>query len=1425
MSSPCAAIGSPCLLYVLLFPICAARPSFYMTAPTFLQPGVNTTLSVHCFATNYSTINVTANISVAGTSQLLVFAHKIFTNDSVGLLTLPALPPDLERTKLVLAVKGFAQDLLLFSKATPIGLQSSGPTALLEIDRSLYRPRQAVKIRAICLRSDLRPFYGKVDIYIRDPSQNLVQQWLGLQTSLGTVSQEFQLSDAPLFGDWTIDLRTQGFQITKTFTVADYVVPKFLLIVATPPIYITEKEENVTIQVTAKYGYGEPVSGNATVSISPSWWYTRQSINKTHAISGTFNFSFSYAELQSAGIVFSPRDTRKAISSALNLHWGSANITVTVKESLTGFEVVKKQSLFYTNTEYLILDDGKQFKRHLNNTIRIKVLRSDLLPLTKADREKNVSVLITQSIGLSKRSLELPDFSSTLSPMEGAHFQQYVLPENGELTLNVKLPESSSYVAIEVSYQNATHNIWKNIMWQEPDAYIQILKPSSSIQVGAPFQVFVQSSEHVKELNYVVLSRGQVVAAGKKYTEDFVLTPDVSWAPQAVINVYYIHNRNYVIFDSMTFSVKGGFKNKVSLAWSKTQAKPAENVSLSVTVEEPGSLVGLRVVEKGADETRIDETQVENELLAFQGNRGQSITDINEQYYEYYEQQMDVDWSNIHGNAFADQSVGNPFSETWIWMESNISSGKNTNLQVTVPKSITTWVASAFVISEGRGFAVTSEPVELQVFQQFYISVNLPYSVTRGEEFILEVVIYNQLEQTLEVTVTLEQMDSFEIVGPSHAGMAPNQRKSTVPSNSGQLVLFPIKPKQLGEMTFNIKATSLAASDATTKVVLVKPEGIQQFYSQSILLQLAGSTPQTVTKGLTFVFPNNVVSGSVQAYVTAVGDILGPTIDGLESLIQMPYGCGEQNMINFCPNIYILQYLNATGQTTPSITEKSINYMNNGYQRQLTYKRDDGSFSAFGNSDSSGSTWLSAFVLRCFLQARPFIFIDQTVLEITIRWLIGFQKMDTGEFTEPGRVIHTELQGGQSGPITLTSYILTALLEDPVYRVTYGNEAAKAIQFLESKFQEGISSNYTLAVVTYALSLANSTKAGLALDQLNGRAERTDGGMFWYSPAAGINNYWQPRSSEIEMAAYALLSCGQLNRINEGISIMKWLSQQRSRLGGYSSTQDTIMALQALSQFAAVYSSNSASMAITVTGPGDFVPKSFQISSVNRLVQQRAQISVRQPLSINISAVGNGVAVFQLNVVYNTMLSARRRRSLDGTETFALNITVEDDKNNLNRLTVHACTSYIPSKYANESGMALMQVDYLSGFSLDPSVSIQNDLLKKVEPEDGKVNLYFDTISGAPVCVRVPMLRNAKVSGSQDAMISMVDYYKPSSQVIRPYSSSVMKAISSCTFCGKDCSLCGSNVNAIANANASPALVVHFASYVVVLTCLTHAYF
>jgi len=57
---------------------------------------------------------------------------------------------------------------------------------------------------------------------------------------------------------------------------------------------------------------------------------------------------------------------------------------------------------------------------------------------------------------------------------------------------------------------------------------------------------------------------------------------------------------------------------------------------------------------------------------------------------------------------------------------------------------------------------------------------------------------------------------------------------------------------------------------------------------------------------------------------------MGPSLEGLDNLIQMPYGCGEQNMLNLAPDVYIVKYLTSAGLITPAIQAKAVGFMTLG---------------------------------------------------------------------------------------------------------------------------------------------------------------------------------------------------------------------------------------------------------------------------------------------------------------------------------------------------------------------------------------------------------------------------------------------------------------------------------------------------------------
>lgn len=346
-----------------------------------------------------------------------------------------------------------------------------------------------------------------------------------------------------------------------------------------------------------------------------------------------------------------------------------------------------------------------------------------------------------------------------------------------------------------------------------------------------------------------------------------------------------------------------------------------------------------------------------------------------------------------------------------------------------MPDTITSWVITGFSIDPVTGLGLTKKPKILEVFQPFFVSLNLPYSVKRGEILTLPVVVFNYLENDAVTDITLHNENAeFEFVGASGDDKV-QKTEVTVPANNGASTSFVIKPTKVGPISIKVVATTALASDAVVVVLPVEPEGVAQFANKALFVDLRDVS--SLESSMVAEIPENAVPDSARVEVNCVGDLLGGTIKNLHSLIRLPSGCGEQNMLNFVPNIVILNYLNATNQLKPEIQHKAVKFTESGYQRQLTYRHDDGSFSAFGKADKSGSTWLTAFVAKSFLQARSHIDIEESVISKALAWLSNHQAPN-GSFPEIGKVSHKDMQGGAGNGLALTAYVLTTFLEEKV---------------------------------------------------------------------------------------------------------------------------------------------------------------------------------------------------------------------------------------------------------------------------------------------------------------------------------------------------------------------------------------------------------
>merc|ERR1719309_1539588 len=230
-----------------------------------------------------------------------------------------------------------------------------------------------------------------------------------------------------------------------------------------------------------------------------------------------------------------------------------------------------------------------------------------------------------------------------------------------------------------------------------------------------------------------------------------------------------------------------------------------------------------------------------------------------------------------------------------------------------------------------------------------------------------------------------------------------------------------LAPLILGAMNVTVSAEAVASDtscnneivsvpergriDVVTRSLIVKAEGTEKTDTYNWLLCPSGGT---LKEDLDLKLPNNVIVGSARASLSVLGDILGRAMKNLDGLLQMPYGCGEQNMALLAPNIYILQYLKNTQQLTPKIMEKASNFLTSGYQRQLNYKHGDGAYSTFGTG--SGNTWLTAFVLRSFAKAQSFVFIDPEKISESKLWLESKQR-EQGCFKKSGKLFNNRMKG------------------------------------------------------------------------------------------------------------------------------------------------------------------------------------------------------------------------------------------------------------------------------------------------------------------------------------------------------------------------------------------------------------------------------
>ena len=421
------------------------------------------------------------------------------------------------------------------------------------------------------------------------------------------------------------------------------------------------------------------------------------------------------------------------------------------------------------------------------------------------------------------------------------------------------------------------------------------------------------------------------------------------------------------------------------------------------------------------------------------------------------------------------------FPETLLW-QPNLETDKQgrASLKFKLADNITTWkmVLIGTTIDGQIGTAET----DIRAFQPFFAELDPPKVLTEGDEIALPVVLRNYLDKAQSVDLQFKPESWFTLLSPA-------RKQSVVKANDSAKEIFDfraIASTNAGKQ--RVTAIGSTNSDAIEKTVNVHPDGEELAITTGNVFGAAGALDLNV--------PADAIKGSVQAELKIYPNLLAHLTEGIEGILQRPYGCGEQTVSSTYPNVMALRLLKNTGQgeegRTAAIAAKARKYAQAGYDRLLGYRDASGGFKYWSNN-SAPDLALTAYALRFLHDASEVIEIKDEVIEEAQAWLLKQQQPD-------GRWAAKDYYGAQENArrsVMYTALMARALTSGGALSKENDKALQKAFAFLAPKLAE-FSEPYALA--NYALAAQQSgdkTRANWAVTQLRALSQDEAGGVYW----------------------------------------------------------------------------------------------------------------------------------------------------------------------------------------------------------------------------------------------------------------------------------------------------------------------------------------
>ncbi|XP_015474893.1 alpha-2-macroglobulin-like protein 1 isoform X1 [Parus major] len=525
-----------------------------------------------------------------------------------------------------------------FQKKQKVLIKHGEKRTFIQTDKPVYNPGQIVKLRIVTLDQN---FIASSEtqrlVELKDPKGNRIAQWLDVTPVGGIVDLSFPLAAEAPVGEYTIKMP----DLTRTFRVEEYVLPKFSVSIQMPQV-VTILEENFPLHVCGMYTYGKAVQGSVKAVVCRKHIrYNRKSSKAKRSICKDYT-----GQTNEDGCFSTEVNTKIFYRKHGDNYDFNLEVEAFLKESGTGVEFNTTENckvtfdittLQFWGTSYYY-QQGAPYYGNLE------------LKSANGTHLKNKKVILTVSYGSRKQTKTyLTDDTGIASFI----LETSAWDNSSEVILQAKSqPEDSSSRNVKVSYGTASLPLRAFYSSSRSSVRIQPVQAVPACgdvqQVTVHYHIFATELGHGSaraHFYHLVMARGSLVHHGQttvlldppsgQYSGAFNITLPIDLiSSMATLFVYIAFPEGRMAADTFRLKVSSCFRNHVKLGFSDAVALPGSTVHLHLQAA-PGSLCSIRAVDRSVlllrPEAELSKESVYN-MFSYAQEQLSTLTDVYSDY-------------------------------------------------------------------------------------------------------------------------------------------------------------------------------------------------------------------------------------------------------------------------------------------------------------------------------------------------------------------------------------------------------------------------------------------------------------------------------------------------------------------------------------------------------------------------------------------------------------------------------------------------------------------------------------------------------------------------------------------------------------------------------------------------------------------------